>query len=249
VLATAGPRPLAAANLKFNYDGIAEEERKATIAAALQIKAHTARTTESILVIGRLLSERKAALPHGQFTAWIDSEFENDLSPRNAQYFMQIYERFAGQPAITSIFNVEALRLLSAPGTPEITRNEIIERAAATGAAPSTRAIKAQIAAAKPPKIKAPSHLKAPEITPENLIDQPPATATRSVPSAEPEAPLGPEEIQQAQPRFSAESLILHYHSTRRTLDHYIQLTGDSQTAGQLRQTLDQMIERLGKLV
>jgi len=102
--------------LKFDYNQIEQEHRKATIAAAVEINAHTSRMQESALTIGKRLLAIKDVLPHGQFEDWVTTEFT--FSIRTAQNFMNVFERFGNHPKAIDLFSPSGLYLLAAPSTP-----------------------------------------------------------------------------------------------------------------------------------
>jgi hypothetical protein len=256
----ATPAPPTEAQLKFDYEQLDEAERKPTINAAMLIKAHTQRTTESILIIGRLLTERKAALPHGQFQDWLETEFEDDLSPRNAQYFMRVHETFAGIPNVTTIFNLAALKLLSAPSTLPETRQRILDAAAETGEAPPVREIRRQIQADQPParplgpaNANTDSHLETQKPVEAATSHETPvlgqiAPAAPAAPRTVPPALPTPEEIDASNRQFTIETLILNYESALRTLPNYLKFTADEDSAEIIRKTLQHMIDTLKAL-
>jgi hypothetical protein len=100
-------------------------------------------TAEDIIAIGQELATAKEMLGHGQFGAWLASEFE--MSQQAANSFMHVAEQYGGKlPKIGNI-PVSALYLLAAPSTPELVR----EAVAAGEVAPTHAAIKKAVADAK----------------------------------------------------------------------------------------------------
>lgn len=135
--------------LLFDYSEITDErEREATIQAAIEIKGHTRNTTERILQMGKLLLERKEALPHGTFQKWI--EVEGDVSYRNAVHFMNVYTRFGGKSEIISLFSPSSLFLISGPGVSDEVIEGIVEEAKETGEKPTQAKVKATVAKHRP---------------------------------------------------------------------------------------------------
>jgi hypothetical protein len=94
---------------------------------AAAIRTLGKRLTADIIEIGRLLTESKEILGHGNFLPWIECEF--GWADRTAERFMQVY-RLSGK--IDKLSNLEVpitgLYLLAAPSTPEEARKEMIER-------------------------------------------------------------------------------------------------------------------------
>lgn len=113
--------------LKFDYNQIEQEHRKTTIAAAVEINAHTSRMQESALTIGKRLLAIKDVLPHGQFEDWVATEFT--FSIRTAQNFMNVFERFGHQPKAIDLFSPSGLYLLAAPSTPPEVVKEAVKEA------------------------------------------------------------------------------------------------------------------------
>jgi hypothetical protein len=85
------------------------------------------RLTENIVEIGRLLSECKTILGHGNWLPWIEREF--GWTDRTAERFMQVY-RLSGK--FDKMSNLEVpitgLYLLAAPSTPEEACTEVVAR-------------------------------------------------------------------------------------------------------------------------
>lgn len=101
--------------------------QKAVVALEVE-KALMRRTAQDIIEIGRRLIEVKARLGHGQFGAWLATEFE--WSQDTATRFMNVAARFSNIPQIAE-FAPSALYLLAAPSTPDEVREEALERAEA----------------------------------------------------------------------------------------------------------------------
>lgn len=86
---------------------------------AEEAQFYSQRAIKSILQLGRVLSEAKKLVPHGQWTAWISENA--GCSERTAQQFMQAYKRFGENESMAHITDKSKLfRLLSLPaGTEE----------------------------------------------------------------------------------------------------------------------------------
>jgi hypothetical protein len=139
----------------FDYDQLDGETWKFVQDARDQIRHLGKQTVESICEIGRLLTEVKARLPHGQWLPWLKAEFA--WSEGTARRFMDSHR-------LVKSSNLEDLpRLLEMPpsavadmaasSTPEPARQEIIERVG-QGERITTEAVKETIARHKelPPR-------------------------------------------------------------------------------------------------
>lgn len=76
----------------FDYGTLDEPTRVFVQEKAQAIHARLKRTAEDVIAIGQSLIEVKERLGHGQFSSWVQSEFE--LSLRSAEDFMQLADRF-----------------------------------------------------------------------------------------------------------------------------------------------------------
>src|SRR5207244_11617416 len=72
------------------------------------------------------LTEVKQQLPHGQFSLWLEQEFQ--WSQDTAEKWMQVTEHF-GEIRNVAEFDVSALYVLSARSPPEEARDEARDRA------------------------------------------------------------------------------------------------------------------------
>lgn len=109
--------------LPFEQDDVFLAER------AGAIRALGKRMVKDIIEIGRLLTECKDRLGHGNWLPWLDTEF--GWSPLTAQRFMQVAalkeSKFSNLENMT--IDASALYLLAEPRTPNELRDEVIERA------------------------------------------------------------------------------------------------------------------------
>ncbi len=88
------------------------------------IKTRLRRTAEDVIEIGLALKRVKAILSDGQLLPWFAAEF--DMTPRSAQRFMQVANRFGGKYDTVSLFAPPAaIDELAAPPT----RHEIVAEA------------------------------------------------------------------------------------------------------------------------
>jgi hypothetical protein len=104
-----------------------EVEVEARADAAL-IKGLMRRTAEDVITIGQALIRQKAALPHGSFLPWIDSEYE--MTARTSQNFMRVAEQFGAKYETVSHLAPKALYEL-ASSTAEVQAE--VERRIAAG--------------------------------------------------------------------------------------------------------------------
>lgn len=136
--------------LRYDYEQVAEADRRAVMGAAVEIKAHADRAKESMIKIGQKLGAVKALLPHGQFGDWCKTEFE--MTDRTARNMMAAAEVFGSKTETVSILSDSAMYLLSGPSVPEAARDEVIAIAQQAGASPTKATVKAVINKYKPLK-------------------------------------------------------------------------------------------------
>jgi hypothetical protein len=94
-------------------------------ALADQIRERLHRHTSDMVAIGADLIAVKELLEHGQFGGWIEREF--GMTARSAQMYMRAPEWAEGKSEIISHLPPAALRLLSAPTTPQPIQEEVLE--------------------------------------------------------------------------------------------------------------------------
>jgi hypothetical protein len=75
--------------------------------------------------IGTYLDGAKVRLPHGQFTDWLNAEF--DMSERTAENYMSVARKFASKSELISDLPPSLLYKLAAPSTPETIVTKVIE--------------------------------------------------------------------------------------------------------------------------
>ena len=100
----------------------------------LRVRADAIRTlgkraAHDIIEIGKLLTECKAKLGHGQWLPWLKREL--GWSERAAQRFMEVHDfaRTKSANLADLTIDVSALYLLAAKSTPDTVRTEMLERA------------------------------------------------------------------------------------------------------------------------
>lgn len=126
--------------LRYDYSLIADEdERAVVISAAMTIKPLIRRTAEDLVRLGHELIGVKDYLPHGQFTAWLQTEF--DMHPRTARRMMAVAERLGHKMDTLSVLAPSVLYELAADSTPHDVV-EKVEAAIVNGAPPSTREVR-----------------------------------------------------------------------------------------------------------
>jgi hypothetical protein len=116
-------------------------------------------TVESVIEIGRHLTEAKAEIKKlgESWGDWLEAEFK--WSDQQARRFMHVFERKSGlNKLLNSDFPISALYLLAAPSTPPEARDEVIKRAEA-GEQVTVAEVKTAVAKRKPkpeskPKLK-----------------------------------------------------------------------------------------------
>lgn len=126
--------------LRYDYTLIADEdERAVVISAAMTIKPLIRRTAEDLVRLGHELIGVKDYLPHGEFTNWLQTEF--DMHPRTARRMMAVAERLGHKMDTLSVLAPSVLYELSADSTPHDVV-EKVEAAIVNGAPPSTREVR-----------------------------------------------------------------------------------------------------------
>ncbi len=128
----------------YDYTQIADANTR-TLAqrAADDIKPRLRRATEDILVIGQRLAVVRQYLPHGQWMAWLDAEFEmGEITARN---FINVATRFADKSSKFEDLKPSALYMLAAPSTPDDAIVEV-ETLIAAGSIPTVAETKQIIA-------------------------------------------------------------------------------------------------------
>lgn len=115
------------ADAKFNYAALPAEKAASARAAAERIKGRMQLAAESIVEVGRELIQQKKDLGHGNFLAWIETEF--GMSDQTARNMMRVADLYGDK--IKSVLDLPATALyaLAAPSTPEPVRTEALERA------------------------------------------------------------------------------------------------------------------------
>jgi hypothetical protein len=94
-------------------------------AVADRIRDRLQRHVSDMVAIGADLRVAKEMLGHGHFGDWLEREFS--LTVRSAQLYMRAAEWAEGKSEIISHLPPVALRLLSAPSTPEPIQAEVVE--------------------------------------------------------------------------------------------------------------------------
>jgi hypothetical protein len=113
--------------VSFDYNQFDQDTREFLVDRTSQIKSKMKQGAYVACQIGNFLLEVKEQLDHGQFTAWLNSEF--DLSEKSAQRMMSVAKKFSSDNLSDLQIPTSALYLLSAPSTPEAAINEVLDAA------------------------------------------------------------------------------------------------------------------------
>jgi hypothetical protein len=115
----------------FDYSALPPEVAEDLRCVARNIRRRVKRAVADIVEIGLDLLEVKDALPHGQFTPWLQTEF--GWSERQARNFMNVADWLRPKTAILADLPIQptAAYLLAAPSVPDEARQEAVERAEA----------------------------------------------------------------------------------------------------------------------
>lgn len=119
----------------FDYESVEPEYRTMIESRTQAIKEQIRRTAQAIVEVGSMLIDVKERLPHGQFTLWLQVEFNWDI--RTAQNFMSVATMFKNETSFAFAKDLldkisidqSALYILAAKSTPQKIRHEILERA------------------------------------------------------------------------------------------------------------------------
>jgi hypothetical protein len=97
--------------------------------SAEQIRLFGRRAVQDVVEIGRLLTECKAKLGHGEWLPWIEREF--GWSDRTARNFMNVYQMLSSKSETVSnlAIDAKALYALAAKSMPNSVREQILARA------------------------------------------------------------------------------------------------------------------------
>jgi Protein of unknown function (DUF3102) len=138
----------------FDYAELCGEDWRFCQDARDEIKRLGKQTGQNIIEIGRLLTEVKGRLTHGQFGRWLAAEFK--WSDRHARRFMAAHQTF-GKTDIMSEFasflEPTAVYELAAPSTPEPARQEVLAKVE-RGEKVTTKEVKATVERHKQPLSK-----------------------------------------------------------------------------------------------
>lgn len=126
----------------FNYATISEATvRKQAQDAATRIRAKLDKAKATFLEIGRDLHSMKTKLAHGEFSKWIEAEF--DMTIRTAQNMMNAAE-LADKHETLSVLSPTIIYKLAAKNTPDEVHTEIVTQIK-NGTIPNAREIEARI--------------------------------------------------------------------------------------------------------
>lgn len=134
--------------IMFSYGELAEQDKTFIKQKTEQIKTLMTRSVNDIIEIGQSLIEVKGRLEHGQFGAWLETEFE--MTSRTARNFMNVATQFKSETVSDLRIATSALYLLASPNTPDEARDAAIEAAQAGERVTKAKA-KALINEHKPP--------------------------------------------------------------------------------------------------
>lgn len=113
----------------FDYSQLGENETKVR-ACATTIKNSNKNIALSLIQIGEALIQAKEAIPHGLWLSFLTHE--TPYKETDAKECMRVAREFkSADSAVLEKFGSSAIKLLSAPSTPEAAREEAKERAAA----------------------------------------------------------------------------------------------------------------------
>jgi hypothetical protein len=148
------------------------------------------RVTEEIIEIGRLLTESKEILGHGNWLPWIEREFK--WSDKTAERFINVYGLSSKFDNLSNLeVPITGLYLLAAPSTPEGARVEVIERAE-RGETVTNTELKAIIGKHKEPQSPVSKSLMSPVLKPAWADGKPSPTTAPARPRPDTNLPILP---------------------------------------------------------
>ena len=111
----------------MNFNHLDQNKQAVVLQNTAKIQDAVQRTAVSIIEIGRVLSETKELINHGDFGTWITESF--GWTRATANRYLHIYQQFGTykQEELPTI-SVEALALLAAPSTPDTAVAEAVEK-------------------------------------------------------------------------------------------------------------------------
>lgn len=133
---------------RFSYADLPPEAERMVRSAAAAIKALTARF---IPQIGQHLLAAKAALPHGAFTPWAETEV--GISGRSARNYMAAAQWLDGKPETVADLPPTIIYALSGPTAPSEVVDEVVA-VAVSGAPIDVAAVRARLDAVKVEQIE-----------------------------------------------------------------------------------------------
>ena len=111
----------------FDYSALDEETCAVIQACTREIQSRLLTTAEQMIEIGLQLQIVKEKLKHGQFQAWLLTEF--NMNPRQARRIMLVAKQFKTDKYAVLRFASSALYLLAERQTPDTAKKEALHRA------------------------------------------------------------------------------------------------------------------------
>lgn len=109
------------------FDSQRERDQIKLLQIEKSIRANITDIKRKIYDIGKLLSEAKKILPHGQFQRWIEETFGGELPYSTAALYKDIYDHFKDKPEMVRYIPVSLLLFLKQKEFPEQIINLIEE--------------------------------------------------------------------------------------------------------------------------
>lgn len=108
----------------YTYDVLSSDVAALAQQATARIQKIFSETRMSFIEVGRDLIAVKKALPHGEFTKWIEAEF--NMTDKTAQNYMSAAAEFHDKPEIVSVLPPTTVYKLAAKSTPLAVRDAIV---------------------------------------------------------------------------------------------------------------------------
>jgi Protein of unknown function (DUF3102) len=132
----------------FDYASLTPTAARIVKAATAKLRLSHAELTAQAIDIGRILTEVKEVLEHGEFGKWLIAEF--GWSDRSARRYMLLASAYGSKTDSVSELPITILHRLAAPTISASVRDEVLLRIE-NGERPTTSNVSRLIAAAAPP--------------------------------------------------------------------------------------------------
>lgn len=99
--------------MSLSIDNAKELQNSRLAGLAAQARLYSDNLTMNILELGRVFTEAKELVKHGEWGNWLREN--SGMGERSAQQFMQVYARFGKKPELISLEKSKLIKMLSLP--------------------------------------------------------------------------------------------------------------------------------------